>query len=372
MEHDDNISLKFGGQHTSGNGWWDTGVGIYDGQTCLGTEPDHPETHLCLKKGPKIGDIRNKKIKIAGVFFEENDHIELWTNLEGKGWVKQVEGDHVGNLKPDHSKGHETQERIDGFAKGSVPELHFAVVQEIDPKGTVPTPPDVTPPTPPTPPDVEPPVPPVPPQPTGSGVTKDGVKLAYETTGKIEYEPRQNFRGDGKRFDFSINGPEYTNSELIGYFRFNDGKGPDDEVSGKMGGGKHSEGSHPKVYDMGVKIKDGKARYRTEDKHPDYEAATAKDNASGKGIPVSDKFVGYRFVKKNAADGKSVKLQIWQDGGNNESTTPANEWKLVSDWDVKDPLWLNPGSDHQETIRIDGPGGVKNLEWKWLALSEIK
>jgi len=133
MEHDDNISLKFGGQHTTGNGWWDTGVGIYDGQTCLGTEPDHPETHLCLVKGPKIGDIRNKKIKMAGVFFEKNDHIELWTNLgDDKGWTKQVEGDHVGNLKPDHSKNHECQQRIDGFKKGSVPDLHSAVVQEID------------------------------------------------------------------------------------------------------------------------------------------------------------------------------------------------------------------------------------------------
>lgn len=373
MEHDDTISLKFGGQHTTGNGWWDCGVGIYDGQTCLGSEPKHPSTNLCVVKGPKIGDIRNKKIKIAGVFFEENDHIELWTNLGDGGWKKQVEGDHIDNLKPDHSKGHETQQRIDGFKKGSVPELHFAVVQEIEPKsGTVPTPPPVV--TPPTPPDVTPPTPPVvtPPPVTGSGTTKDGVKLAYETTGNIDYEPNQNFRPDGKRFDFSINGPKYTNSELIGYFRFNDGKGPDDEVSGKMGGGKHSDGSYPKVYDMGVDINSGKARYRTEDKHPDYESATASDNASGKGIPVSDKFVGYRFVKKNAVDGKSIKLQIWQDVGNNESTTPANEWKLVSDWDVKDPLWLNPNDTHQETIRIDGPGGVKNLEWKWMALSEIK
>jgi hypothetical protein len=134
MEHEDNISLKFGGQHTSGNGWWDTGVSILEGQTCLGTEPNHPETHLCVVKGPKISSIQNKKIKIAGVFFEKNDHIELWTNLEGKGWVKQVEGDHVGGLKPDHSKGHECQERIDGFAKGSVPELHLAIVQEIEPK----------------------------------------------------------------------------------------------------------------------------------------------------------------------------------------------------------------------------------------------
>lgn len=134
MEHDDNLSLKFGGQHTSGRGWWDTGVGIYDGKTCLGTEPDHPETHLCLVKGPKIGDIRGKKIKVAGVFFQKNNHIELWTNVDGKTWIKQVEGDAVGKLNPDHTKNHECQQRIDGFKKGSIPTLHLAIVQEIEPK----------------------------------------------------------------------------------------------------------------------------------------------------------------------------------------------------------------------------------------------
>ncbi|MDR4491342.1 MAG: discoidin domain-containing protein [Candidatus Nitrosocosmicus sp.] len=209
------------------------------------------------------------------------------------------------------------------------------------------------------------------PQPSGQNVTKDGVQLLYKPK-EISYKHSQNFRDDGKRYDFNCGeNKNFTNVELIGYFRFKDGKAVDDEISGKCRGGEHHSGSSPKTYDMGIEIKTGKARYRTEDKHPEYEKGTAKDTESGQGIPLKGKFVGYKFVCKNAEDNKSVNLQIWQDQGDNEGEKPANAWKLISNWNVTKPLWLIPPKDHQETLRVDDPGknGQKNLEIKWEACS---
>jgi hypothetical protein len=362
MEHDDTISLKFGGQHTTGNGWWDCGVGIYDGQTCLGSEPHHPSTNLCVVKGPKIGDIRNKKIKIAGVFFEENDHIELWTNL-GDGWKKQVEGDHIDNLKPDHSKGHETQERIDGFKKGSVPELHFAVVQEIDPKsGTVPTPPPpVTPPTPP----IEPPVvtPPPPPPVTGSGTDKYGTKLLISDGKEIQYDVKDNFRDDGKRFDLNVG--DWAQSEATGYFRFT--RDPvDDEVSIKWSEMSHSGSNDVNCYDSGVSIKDGKARLRFENPHPNYSNSLG----SGQGSPLGTKWIGYKGTK--TVSGDTVTIKLYQDTGNNEGlTNPANEWKEI--FSYTDSKYKRTGAHPYVTLRIDDPAkeGQKNLEGRWISVAKI-
>ena len=72
-----------------------------------------------------------------------------------------------------------------------------------------------------------------------------------------------------------------------------------------------------------------------------------------------------------------VSIEIWQDTGNNQST-PSNQWKKVTSWLLGDPNFASssppfytPPSDHQETIRIDGPGGNPNLQYKWIALREI-
>jgi len=84
---------------------------------------------------------------------------------------------------------------------------------------------------------------------------------------------------------------------------------------------------------------------------------------------MSSKFIGYLFVKRNVSG--AVLLEIWQDTGNNESA-PSNQWKKVSSWRVTSPLWQTPPSDHQETIRIDGPGGVPSLRYKWIGLRKIQ
>lgn len=126
MEHDDTLSLKYGGTHM-GSGWFDNTIGVYTGKTGLGTEKKHPSAKLFIVKGPEIGDIREKRIKVAGIYCKVTNKCELWTNL-GTEWVKQVEGKDVGGFNP-KSNINEAQLRIDGWKKE--PTIHSAVVVEI-------------------------------------------------------------------------------------------------------------------------------------------------------------------------------------------------------------------------------------------------
>lgn len=128
IEHDDSVSLKFGGTHMD-SGWFDTTVFFKDGRTGIGTEEKHPSTDLEIIKGPKLGNILNKRLGVAGVYRANANKVELWTDL-GQGWKKQVEGTDVGDFNP-KADTFEAQLRIDGFAKGSVPTIHTAVVQPI-------------------------------------------------------------------------------------------------------------------------------------------------------------------------------------------------------------------------------------------------
>lgn len=150
IEHDDNISVKFGGVHMGSGGWWDCGISFGEkgkpqsSQSCLGIEPKHPSTKLCIVKGKKYDSILDKKVGVAGVVFKKTGKIELWIDYDGKGWEKACEGTNVGGLNP--TKGNqEAQLRIDGFnytgkkdeqdmekivAAGG-PRIHSAIVTEI-------------------------------------------------------------------------------------------------------------------------------------------------------------------------------------------------------------------------------------------------
>jgi hypothetical protein len=132
-----------------------------------------------------------------------------------------------------------------------------------------------------------------------------------------------------------------------------------------MGGGKHSGSNTVNCYDIGVDLNSGATRYRTEAQHPNY--SSGKSGGQGKGM--TSNFQGYLYVKRNVSG--AVLLEFHQDSGNNE-TTPSNQWVKVASWRVTSPLWQTPPSDHQETIRIDGPGGVPNLRYKWIGLRKIE
>ena len=201
----------------------------------------------------------------------------------------------------------------------------------------------------------------------------NGVIATYGT-GAVRHDHSKNFRDDGKRFDFSINSSsQYVSCEIYGYFALSNP--PDDEVSGKMGGGRHSGNSDSRCYDMGIDCRTGDTRYRIESPHNDYSSGVS----GGKGVGMSSNFIGYKFVKRNVGSGAATKvsIEIWQDTGNNQST-PSNQWKKVASWLLGDPNFATssppfyiPPSDHQETIRIDGPGGNPNLQYKWIGLREI-
>lgn len=126
IEHNDTVSLKYGGTHMD-SGWFDNTIDFETGLVGLGTEEKHPSADLEIIKGDKIGSILNKKIRIAGVYFKKDNKCEMWTNL-GNGWKKNAEGKNVGGFNPD-SEINEAQLRIDGFE--DVPEITRAVVQEI-------------------------------------------------------------------------------------------------------------------------------------------------------------------------------------------------------------------------------------------------
>lgn len=201
----------------------------------------------------------------------------------------------------------------------------------------------------------------------------NGVVATYGT-GAERHDHSKNFRDDGKRFDFSINSSsQYVSCEIYGYFALSNP--PDDEVSGKMGGGRHSGNSDSRCFDMGIDCRNGNTRYRIESPHNSYSSGTS----GGKGVGMSSNYIGYKFVKRNIGSGGATKvsIEIWQDTGNNQSA-PSNQWKKVASWLLGDPNFSSssppfytPPSDHQETIRIDGPSGLPSLGWKWIGLREI-
>jgi hypothetical protein len=133
IEHDDNVSSKLGGTHM-GSGWHDHGVSFNSGRTCLGTEPNHPNTNACIKTGPSIGSIIEKRIGICTIWRKPSKHTELWTKVPGGNWIKQLENTgSLGGFTPNNSGNDEAQLRIDGFEDGDDPTIDIAMVQEISP-----------------------------------------------------------------------------------------------------------------------------------------------------------------------------------------------------------------------------------------------
>ncbi len=131
-EHDDNLSVKIGGTHM-GTGWFDNGISVYEGQTCLGTEKKHPSTQLCVVKGKKYGDLRGKTVTVCSTYFKAENKTEFWVNIGGvtTGWEKACEGTNVGGFNPKADET-EVQLRIDGFKEmNQPPKITKFVINEI-------------------------------------------------------------------------------------------------------------------------------------------------------------------------------------------------------------------------------------------------
>lgn len=203
------------------------------------------------------------------------------------------------------------------------------------------------------------------PQPTTGDKDKFGVKMMHPMTGRIFYDWVKNPNA-GIRHDFKGKPSDMVNIELTGYFSMPNP--PDDEVSGKFSNDRHSDGTQPHTYDMGVDNHTGETRIRYENPHPVYTGTLATGE---KGVALGPKFIGYKFTRIDVADG-NVMCEIFQDAGNNEGDTPANNWKKLFSWtDTKYKIHSYP-KGVEATLRLDGDGIEQNLKQKWLSMAEVK
>jgi len=132
LEHSDNWTIKIGGDHNT-NGWFDNGIEMTSGQSCLGTEKKHPSTDSCVIEGEKVGSLLGKTCYQCNVWDQATNKVELWFKEGDAGqWKKLVEGTDVNNFKSKATGNFEVQQRIDGFEKSSPPTIHWMVVQELD------------------------------------------------------------------------------------------------------------------------------------------------------------------------------------------------------------------------------------------------
>lgn len=131
VNHDDAISLKFGGTHM-GTGWYDHGVSFNAGQGCMGKEESHPNTDLCVINCASMGRVVGHRVGVKAVYFGNpagGGQTELWGDPTGNGQWRQLcpRVNNVGGFAPASAQ-QECQVRIDG-APGV--QTQCAVVAEI-------------------------------------------------------------------------------------------------------------------------------------------------------------------------------------------------------------------------------------------------
>jgi hypothetical protein len=212
--------------------------------------------------------------------------------------------------------------------------------------------------------------------PNGS-TTKDGVKVPVKIKGEWKYDFDKDPKDGGARY----NGPAAgTSVVMVGYFTMNGGS---DDVSAKLLGGRHTDDNPPgniagTCYDLGIETDTGRPRLRIECPHADM-SDDLQGSVDEQGVDFMGKWVGMIAIAQQEPDG--VRIQYWQDQGDNESS-PANQWKKLYEYfdtgqskpgdadDSKFPLkdLSLAKNTEQNTWRIDHSPG---LDAKWLAVAEI-
>jgi hypothetical protein len=165
-----------------------------------------------------------------------------------------------------------------------------------------------------------------------------------------------------------------TSLVMVGYFTMTGGS---DDVAGKVLGGRHTDSAKYDgcIYDPAIETNTGRPRLRCECPHPDYSNNLNLD-FSKQGISYIGKWVGTMVVAIQEQAG--VRIQMFQDQGNNENT-PANGWvKVLEFFDDGTKVRGMAGADRfplrslpnpaQNTWRIDESPGLRE---KWLAIAEI-
>lgn len=148
----------------------------------------------------------------------------------------------------------------------------------------------------------------------------------------------------------------YVNLELHVYIAWSNPSS--DEWGCQLGGGRHSDGSHPRCYVFGIDNKSGATRLRVEDAHPNY--SEVGNGSAGRGLNSTP--CGGSFVKRAVSGG--VLCETWMDAGNN------NGWKRLMSIVEKNKNWRQPPSDHVIVFRMD-EGDLDSIQLSKFCYREI-
>jgi hypothetical protein len=204
----------------------------------------------------------------------------------------------------------------------------------------------------------------------------NGVRTIYPIVGSYRTDFNDPNPSDSIRW--SLQRPP-VNLEMTGYFK---GSGSSSNtVDIKLHGGKHSRpDDRPGAccYIPTIPLQGGESYLRTECPHPDYRDCTPRRGASENNSLGDAEWRGYKGIIWNKSNG-GVHIEVWEDQGNNDGSTPANQWVRLFKHDhdpgqtcgrFSTPL-LGPTSgpdNHECTFRIDDD---PNTQAKWLSAVEI-
>lgn len=167
------------------------------------------------------------------------------------------------------------------------------------------------------------------PGPTPGATDKNGIVYLFPVAGKEDFNFDDNFRSDGKRFDFNWIGQ--PGMEIGAYFKINNNAS--DEVSGKVYGGIHTSGNEEfaRPYDIGLNFEGDRVRLRQEHEHGDYTGSLESESLSlGR---FNGRWVGFRFLCFNIENNTKVRMVTLVDNkGLDANGRPSNAWEIVSDW----------------------------------------
>lgn len=204
------------------------------------------------------------------------------------------------------------------------------------------------------------------PEPPGA-TDKNGITYLFPVRDE-RFDFDDNFRSDGKRFDFE-NFMGQPGCEIGAYFKINNDAS--DEVSGKGYGGGHSDDNpeHSQTYDIGLNFEGDRCRLRIEHEHPDY-TDTLESESLNLG-EFNGRWVGFRFLYFNIDNNTKCRMVVLVDNkGLNPAGKPHNAWEVIADWTDSGQYPHGPyvtypfgQNNAQQTIRVDKVGGDNDLDW---------
>gem|GEM_PF-6143159 len=208
----------------------------------------------------------------------------------------------------------------------------------------------------------------------GGGLDPNGVKTIYQTVGQYRTDFSDPRPSDSMRWSVEDVPP---NIEMTGYFK----GGGSNTIDMKLHGGFHNRPDDREgacTYIITIPLEGGDTYLRTECPHPVYKDCTSRSGAAEADSLGNEQWRGYKAVIWNKANG-GVHMEAWEDQGNNDGATPANQWVRLFSFDhdpgqtcgvFSEPL-LQPRSpdSNETTFRIDDNS---NTQAKWLSIVEIQ